>query len=81
MTRPYVPSDSSFEDRLNIFTDDFIDNVKRSLWSHMNSDPAFKFEVKGHKDVFDYITSLCQQVGKQKFQPKCLKDLDCVFGK
>ena len=31
---------------------------KRSLWSHTNSDLACKFEVKGHNDVFDYITSV-----------------------
>ena len=27
------------------------------------------------------FTSFCEQVGKQKFQPRFLKDLDCVFGK
>ena len=27
--------------------------------SHTNSDPARKFEGKGHKDVFGYITSFC----------------------
>ena len=52
VTRPYVPSESSFEDRLNIFKDDFIDNVKRSLWSHTNSDPACKFEVKGQIKMY-----------------------------
>ena len=79
VTKCYVPSAVSFDDRKFRFYEGVIFKVQKSLYFRRTMDPQCNLFINGDVDVFQAILDLCDADGT-KFKLASLSLLNCLLG-
>ncbi len=62
MREAFKPSESSFDDRLNLLSYELYTKIKQSLFSSKKYDPLVKFEINTHPDMQDHLSTLIPKI-------------------
>ena len=80
--KSFIPAESSFIDRRNIFIESMLNKIKQSLISHRYNDPLVTISIQGNQDIFQEFMVLCTQKmisSRTWFVLNQLSDFDAIL--